>query len=225
VFRKSGVVHSFKAIDPVLFVLGSHVLYSRDLLVIFVWLLILSCVVYPLTLLRKRISLQCLFKNRRRINFWIKLYCLNSRRRVFALDERQGYWDGQKYKGCIKNGAVIRLGYDFPLLFIIVWSTSRSLTRQWRRFASGDGSVGRTVLRMHSYRVRGSTLTVSADALIPCQRMHLYRASGCTLTMSADALLPCKRMHCYRVSGCSLTMTADALIPGQTQTLKLRRVS
>jgi len=31
VFRKSGVVHSFKMVDPVLFVFGSHVLYSRDL--------------------------------------------------------------------------------------------------------------------------------------------------------------------------------------------------
>jgi len=30
-FRKSGVVHSFKMVDPVLFVFGSHVLYSRDL--------------------------------------------------------------------------------------------------------------------------------------------------------------------------------------------------
>ena len=29
VFRKSGVVHSFKMFDPVLFVFGSHVLYSR----------------------------------------------------------------------------------------------------------------------------------------------------------------------------------------------------
>ena len=31
VFRQSGVVHSFKMVDPVLFVFGSHVLYSRDL--------------------------------------------------------------------------------------------------------------------------------------------------------------------------------------------------
>jgi len=31
VFRKSGVVHSFKVVHPVLFVFGSHVLYSRDL--------------------------------------------------------------------------------------------------------------------------------------------------------------------------------------------------
>jgi len=31
VFRKSGVVHSFEMVDPVLFVLGFHVLYSRDL--------------------------------------------------------------------------------------------------------------------------------------------------------------------------------------------------
>ena len=31
VFRESGVVHSFKVVDPVLFVFESHVLYSRDL--------------------------------------------------------------------------------------------------------------------------------------------------------------------------------------------------
>ena len=31
VFRQSGVVHSFKMVDPVLFVFGSHVLYSGDL--------------------------------------------------------------------------------------------------------------------------------------------------------------------------------------------------
>jgi len=31
VFRESGVVHSFKMVDPVLFVFGSHILYSRDL--------------------------------------------------------------------------------------------------------------------------------------------------------------------------------------------------
>ena len=30
VFRESGVAHSFKMVDPVLFVFGSHVLYSRD---------------------------------------------------------------------------------------------------------------------------------------------------------------------------------------------------
>ena len=30
-FRKSGVVRSFGMVDPVLFVLGSYVLYSRDL--------------------------------------------------------------------------------------------------------------------------------------------------------------------------------------------------
>ena len=30
-FWKSGVIHSFKMVDPVLFVFGSHVLYSRDL--------------------------------------------------------------------------------------------------------------------------------------------------------------------------------------------------
>jgi hypothetical protein len=32
VFRESGVVHSFKMVDSFLFVFGSHVLYSRDLL-------------------------------------------------------------------------------------------------------------------------------------------------------------------------------------------------
>ena len=31
VFRESGVVHSFKVVDPALFVFESHVLYSRDL--------------------------------------------------------------------------------------------------------------------------------------------------------------------------------------------------
>ena len=31
VFRKSGVVHSFEMVDPVLFVFEYHVLYSRDL--------------------------------------------------------------------------------------------------------------------------------------------------------------------------------------------------
>ena len=31
VFRESGVVHSFKMVDPVLFVFGSQVLYSTDL--------------------------------------------------------------------------------------------------------------------------------------------------------------------------------------------------
>jgi hypothetical protein len=31
VFQKSGVVQSFKMVDPVLFVFGCHVLYSRDL--------------------------------------------------------------------------------------------------------------------------------------------------------------------------------------------------
>ena len=40
-FRESGVVHSFKLVDPVLFVIEYHVLYS---------------LVYPVTLLRKRIS-------------------------------------------------------------------------------------------------------------------------------------------------------------------------
>ena len=31
VFRESGVVQSFKVVDPVFFVFESHVLYSRDL--------------------------------------------------------------------------------------------------------------------------------------------------------------------------------------------------
>ena len=31
VFRQSDVVHSFKVVDPVLFVFEPHVLYSRDL--------------------------------------------------------------------------------------------------------------------------------------------------------------------------------------------------
>ena len=31
VFRESGVVHSLKVVDPVLFVFESHVFYSRDL--------------------------------------------------------------------------------------------------------------------------------------------------------------------------------------------------
>ena len=56
-FRQSGVVRSFKVVDPALFVFESHVLYSRDL-----WffpydsLLILSSLVCPVTLLRNRIS-------------------------------------------------------------------------------------------------------------------------------------------------------------------------
>jgi len=55
--RESGVVHSFKLVDPVLFVFESHVLYSRDLQFFsYVLLLILSSLVYPITLLRKRIS-------------------------------------------------------------------------------------------------------------------------------------------------------------------------
>ena len=36
VFRQSGVVRSFKVVDPVLFVFESHVLYSRDLQFFFV---------------------------------------------------------------------------------------------------------------------------------------------------------------------------------------------
>jgi len=31
VFRKSVLIHSFKVVDPILFVLGSYILYSRDL--------------------------------------------------------------------------------------------------------------------------------------------------------------------------------------------------
>ena len=31
VFQKSGVVHSFEVVDPVLFVFGFHALYSREL--------------------------------------------------------------------------------------------------------------------------------------------------------------------------------------------------
>jgi hypothetical protein len=31
VFWKSGVVHSFNMVDPVLFIFGCHVLYYRDL--------------------------------------------------------------------------------------------------------------------------------------------------------------------------------------------------
>jgi len=55
-FLESGVVH-FKMVDPVLFVFGSHVLYSRDLYFFpMISLLILSSLEYPLTLLRKRIS-------------------------------------------------------------------------------------------------------------------------------------------------------------------------
>ena len=56
-FRKSGVVHSFKKVDPVLSVFGSHDFIpeiSSSFLV--TSLLILSSLVYPLTLLRKRIS-------------------------------------------------------------------------------------------------------------------------------------------------------------------------
>jgi len=30
VLRKSGVFHSLKMVDPILFVFGSHILYSRD---------------------------------------------------------------------------------------------------------------------------------------------------------------------------------------------------
>ena len=58
VFRESGVVHSFKVVDPVLFVFESHrdcipEICSSFLMASF---LILSSLVYPVTLLRKRIS-------------------------------------------------------------------------------------------------------------------------------------------------------------------------
>ena len=57
VFRQSGVVHSFKVVDPVLFVFESHVLYSRDLQFFpYVFAYYLSSLVYPVTLHRKRIS-------------------------------------------------------------------------------------------------------------------------------------------------------------------------
>ena len=57
VFRDSGVVHSFEVVDPVLFVFGSHVLYSRNLQFFLVTsFIILSSLVCPVTLLRKRIS-------------------------------------------------------------------------------------------------------------------------------------------------------------------------
>ena len=46
VFRKSGVVHSFKMVDPVLFVFGSHVLYSRDLQLFSYDLAFLSSIFY-----------------------------------------------------------------------------------------------------------------------------------------------------------------------------------
>ena len=48
VFRKSGVVYSFEMVDPVLFVFGFHVLYSRDLSLFFrmMSLLILSSLVH-----------------------------------------------------------------------------------------------------------------------------------------------------------------------------------
>jgi len=57
VFRQSGVVYSFKVVDPVLFLFESHVLYSKiSSSFLMTSLLILSCLVYPITLLRKRIS-------------------------------------------------------------------------------------------------------------------------------------------------------------------------
>ena len=57
VFRQSGVVHSFKMVDPVLFVFGFQILYSRDVwFFLMVPFLILSNLLYPLTLLKKRVS-------------------------------------------------------------------------------------------------------------------------------------------------------------------------
>jgi hypothetical protein len=57
VFRKSGVVHSFEMVDPVLFVFGSNVLHSRDIQFFsYVFAAYLSSLVYPLTLLTKHIS-------------------------------------------------------------------------------------------------------------------------------------------------------------------------
>jgi NADH:ubiquinone oxidoreductase subunit K len=57
VFRESDVFHSFKMVEPVLFMFGSHGLYSRDLqFFLMILLLILSSLVYPFTILSKRIS-------------------------------------------------------------------------------------------------------------------------------------------------------------------------
>jgi hypothetical protein len=57
-FRKSGVVHSSKTVNPVLFVFGSHAFCIPEIYRSFLMtsLRILSSLVYPLTLLRKRIS-------------------------------------------------------------------------------------------------------------------------------------------------------------------------
>jgi hypothetical protein len=57
VFQKSGVVHSFEMVDPVLFVFVSQILCIPDVFSSFLItsLLILSILVYPSTLLRKRI--------------------------------------------------------------------------------------------------------------------------------------------------------------------------
>jgi len=55
VFRQSGVVHSFKVVNPVLFVFESCLVFQRSP-VLMTSLLILSSLVYPVTLLRKRIS-------------------------------------------------------------------------------------------------------------------------------------------------------------------------
>ena len=57
VFRESGVVHSFKMVDPILFVFESHICIPEiSSSFLMTSLLILSSLVYPLTLLRKRIS-------------------------------------------------------------------------------------------------------------------------------------------------------------------------
>ena len=56
-FRESGVGHSFKIVNPVLFVFGSHVLYSKiSGSFLITSLLILSSLVYPVTLLIKCVS-------------------------------------------------------------------------------------------------------------------------------------------------------------------------
>ena len=75
-FRQSGVVRSFKTVDPVLFAFESHVLYSRDLyFFLMASLLILSSLVYRLTLLRKRIA-AAYRRVRRQSNLNTILVCL-----------------------------------------------------------------------------------------------------------------------------------------------------
>jgi len=56
VFRKSGVVHSFKMVDPVLCLDLTSCIPEISSSFLITLLLILSSLVYPLTLLRKRIS-------------------------------------------------------------------------------------------------------------------------------------------------------------------------